>query len=732
MARVYDRAFRAEGRYGTPIPAAQVSLWTARTGGSQIVTGLTDLDGNTLSPPLTCDQWGYLPPFIDTDDRDVYAIGDPSGIVTGVERVRLEPVDALLEGGTVDGDLQINGVLTFPSTAAPAVPASGAFALFSDSGAPTLMDSAGNTVVIGAGAAAALGYISVKDHGAVGDGVADDTLAIQAAIDALPSAGGVVWVPPGTYKITAALELRPYLALIGTGVNSSIIKQATGSADCLAGVDVHHLTIKDLQLQGPGSGSGDGLVLTRSVEGNVRYVRLDSVYVRLFGGDGVAISNCIVSSFDQVVAENCGRGWWLHGVVAGAAGTSVSLNSCYANTNTGAGFHILNMAYLALNACASEGHPKNFLFEDCQGIAVNACGSEVMTSGGIGFEIDGGFGITLTSCWDLTNRGVAYQVGGGATNINLIGIVENTPGVGATASLKVLAGCTGINLHGITATTALSLAAGTCNILNDGANGLVVHGYLYTDAASEFNGSVLLDQGATAYGAIVLPGNPSTALQAAPKQYVDLRALASRIIAAGTGLTGGGDLSADRTLTVAYGTSATTACVGNDSRLSNARTPTDHDHSVATTQGGFIAVPRAKIRRIATTFTAATGVSQTFNWDTQDFSSGSGPTWTTGANLTCPAINADWLITLKAVFQNAGVNGGSRIVQLYRTSDNQLVMEAYGVGPGGSSGDWVTVQAVDVWRGLAGEQFYGIVKQTSGATATVAEVAVNFALLARR
>jgi hypothetical protein len=50
----------------------------------------------------------------------------------------------------------------------------------------------------------------------------------------------------------------------------------------------------------------------------------------------------------------------------------------------------------------------------------------------------------------------------------------------------------------------------------------------------------------------------------------------ARSISAGTGLTGGGDLTADRTLTVSYGTTSTTACVGNDSRLSNSRTPTAH------------------------------------------------------------------------------------------------------------------------------------------------------------
>lgn len=41
----------------------------------------------------------------------------------------------------------------------------------------------------------------------------------------------------------------------------------------------------------------------------------------------------------------------------------------------------------------------------------------------------------------------------------------------------------------------------------------------------------------------------------------------SRQVIAGTGLTGGGDLTADRTLAVAYGTAAGTATQGNDSRL---------------------------------------------------------------------------------------------------------------------------------------------------------------------
>lgn len=50
--------------------------------------------------------------------------------------------------------------------------------------------------------------VSVKDFGAVGDGVADDTAAIQAAINYIKSiSGGEVDFPQGNYKITAPINI---------------------------------------------------------------------------------------------------------------------------------------------------------------------------------------------------------------------------------------------------------------------------------------------------------------------------------------------------------------------------------------------------------------------------------------------------------------------------------------------------------------------------------------------
>jgi hypothetical protein len=61
-------------------------------------------------------------------------------------------------------------------------------------------------------------------------------------------------------------------------------------------------------------------------------------------------------------------------------------------------------------------------------------------------------------------------------------------------------------------------------------------------------------------------------------QHSDNYALETRTITAGTGLTGGGNLTANRTLNVDFGDTSTEVCRGNDARLSNARTPVIHNN----------------------------------------------------------------------------------------------------------------------------------------------------------
>ena len=57
---------------------------------------------------------------------------------------------------------------------------------------------------------------NVQDYGAVGDGKADDTQALKKAIEAAAAnGGGIVLVPDGEYRITAALDLGDGVELRG-------------------------------------------------------------------------------------------------------------------------------------------------------------------------------------------------------------------------------------------------------------------------------------------------------------------------------------------------------------------------------------------------------------------------------------------------------------------------------------------------------------------------------------
>ena len=89
-----------------------------------------------------------------------------------------------------------------------------------------------------AGAAVAGPYLNVKSFGAKGDGVADDTAALQAALDAAGNnapwgvRGTMILVPPGEYRITATLNVRRMsFEMVGCGVgNSPAYAAAPGQA----------------------------------------------------------------------------------------------------------------------------------------------------------------------------------------------------------------------------------------------------------------------------------------------------------------------------------------------------------------------------------------------------------------------------------------------------------------------------------------------------------------------
>ena len=135
--------------------------------------------------------------------------------------------------------------------------------------------SAGFTVyqVTTAGGLTSLSYYRtdwlnvVTQYGADPTGANDSTAAINGAIAAVESTGGTVLVPPGLYKTSGALNTASGVVIQGAGQDAAIIQQTSTTAPGITSTGARYCSIRDLMLQGPGSGSGTGLYFNYSRAG---------------------------------------------------------------------------------------------------------------------------------------------------------------------------------------------------------------------------------------------------------------------------------------------------------------------------------------------------------------------------------------------------------------------------------------------------------------------------------
>lgn len=160
-------------------------------------------------------------------------------------------------------------------------------------------------------------YDVKADFNATGDGSTNDYTAIQAALDAIPAAGGVVYFPPGRYRCGTGLVPKANTRMLGThnlryvsdqlmtSASSCVIECATGFSDTALikpATGTKGLSFDHIAFCGRGQGSNvDGVFAPLPSNGEMSW-SWDNVQINGFTGSGfhgsqhVGIwTNCFIS-----------------------------------------------------------------------------------------------------------------------------------------------------------------------------------------------------------------------------------------------------------------------------------------------------------------------------------------------------------------------------------------------------------------------------------------------------
>ena len=213
---------------------------------------------------------------------------------------------------------------------------------------------------------------SLKDFGCVGDGVTDDYANIMKAHDSLPSSGGEIFVPRGSYLHNTAIVFSKRIRLVGEGtshqheVSASEFVKGAGVTGTGVTFTANGAVAESVAFRGLSGNTGDGVCLLAA-----RQVLRD-VGVFNMGGDNVRIG------VDSPSTYNCNL-WYierLHSKNAGGYGLKISEGAGpLADANGGTAVH------LDLQYNGSDG-----LFTD---------GAQLNTFIGVNSQNNSGYGVRL-------------------------------------------------------------------------------------------------------------------------------------------------------------------------------------------------------------------------------------------------------------------------------------------------------------------------------------------------
>ena len=197
-------------------------------------------------------------------------------------------------------------------------------------------------------------WINAKDFGAKGDGITDDTAALQSAITYVAQNYAVLWLPHGTYRTTQTLHvlnLRSGQIVGEDPATTSIVWAGSSSSNAVALIDCSSCvtyTIKRLTLDGAGllpidlliDGDGDSY----STKGSLQDLRLKGATKGILIGYAAEITIKRVL-FDSLTAGLSVENWDVNNVNI----IDSLFKNCYdgvTNLYGEGGFYVSNNAFM--------------------------------------------------------------------------------------------------------------------------------------------------------------------------------------------------------------------------------------------------------------------------------------------------------------------------------------------------------------------------------------------------
>jgi hypothetical protein len=157
-----------------------------------------------------------------------------------------------------------------------------------------------------ANTALARSQVSIKDFGAKGDGITDDTASIRAAIAATPE-GGTLFVPAGQFKITDTILINRSINLKGGGPQSAFwpvglsskVAIQVGTPFPIASYSPQNCTFEDFSVQGLTGSCLNGIAFYRVYRSIIKNIHLRPGSVE----HAAVVGGCLSSQFNFVMTN---------------------------------------------------------------------------------------------------------------------------------------------------------------------------------------------------------------------------------------------------------------------------------------------------------------------------------------------------------------------------------------------------------------------------------------------